>query len=181
MSRIGTFRRRQGRRYWRFGATVVVATVFGVAFVAASGANLTGRTFEGNDGNMIVDTSGHTDWPNEAGLQTLIDNPSGSTDNSFTQGTAEDDSAVTIADGSIPPNKNDLTRAYLASEQVGGQSFLYLAWERLVNIGSANVDFELDQNATSGFTGSTTGAVTLNRTDGALLITYELRESEIAS
>jgi uncharacterized repeat protein (TIGR01451 family) len=173
MSRIRTFRRRQGRRYWFLGATVVVAAVFGVVFVAASGANLTGSTFEGNDGNMIVDTPGHTDWANVAGLQTLIDNPSGSTDNSFTQGTSEDNTAVTIADGSIPPNKNDLTRAYLASEQVGGQSFLYLAWERLVNIGSANVDFELDQNATSGFTGSTTGAVTLNRTEGDLLITYD--------
>src|SRR5512142_2571886 len=116
MSRIRTFRRRQGRRYWLLGATAVVATVFGVVFVAASGANLTGSTFEGNDGNMIVNTQGHTDWCTDfpapasgatcttpiAGLQPLIDNPSGSSDNSFTQGTAEDDTTVTVADGSIP-------------------------------------------------------------------------------
>src|SRR5205085_11790043 len=101
MSRIKTFRRGQGRRYWLFGAAVVVAAVFGVVFVAASGANLTGSTFEGNDGNMIVDTSGHTDWANVAGLKNLIDNPSGSTDNSLTQGKAEDDRAVTLDDGLI--------------------------------------------------------------------------------
>jgi uncharacterized repeat protein (TIGR01451 family) len=176
MSALKSFRRGKGRRYWIAGATLVAAAVFSVVFVAASGANLTGSTFEGNDGNMVVNTAGNTDWANVT-KTTLTDLSNDPNDNSFTQGTAEDDQTVTIADGSIPPNKNDLTRAYISSEQVGNNSFLYLAWERLVNIGSANIDFELDQNATPGWTATTTGDVTINRTEGDLLITYDFSGS----
>src|SRR3954454_15327128 len=135
---VGELRRHSHRRWWAVGATFVAVAVFSVVFVAASGANLTGSTFESTDGNLVVNTGGNTDWKNVAGLQPNIDQPTGSTDNSFTQGTKEDDPNVTIAAGSIPPNKNDLTRSYLASEVVGGQTFLYLAWERTVNTGSAN-------------------------------------------
>jgi hypothetical protein len=136
--------------------------------------NLAGSSFEGNDGNLVVNTAGNTDWANVAGRNTGIDNPSGSTDNAFGQGTKEDVSNVTVVDGSIPPQKNDLTRFYEASSQASnGDIFLDLAWERLVNIGNANLDFEINQNPTSGFTGSTTGSVTLNRTAGDLLVTYD--------
>ena len=143
-------------------------------FVAASGANLAGSKFEGSDGNLVVNTAGNADWANVAGLHTGIDQPSGSNDNAFGQGTKEDDPNVTVVDGSIPPNKNDLTRFYEASEQAAnGHIYLHLGWERLVNIGNANLDFEINKNATAGFTGSTTGPVTLNRTAGDLLVTYD--------
>jgi hypothetical protein len=75
--------------------------------------------------------------------------------------------------GSIPPNKNDLTRFYVGSESAGGSNFLYLAWERLVNIGAANMDLEVNQKVTPGFTGTTTGPVALVRTAGDLLVTYD--------
>jgi uncharacterized repeat protein (TIGR01451 family) len=166
-------RRHRGRRRWLVGTALLALVAFAVVFAAASSADLTGSTFESTDGDLVVTTSGHTDWANVAGLQASIDVPSGSSDNSFGQGTKEDDPAVTIVDGSIPPEKNDLTRAYLASETVGGQTFLYLAWERAVNTGSANLDFELDQNATAGWTAATTGDVTINRTEGDLLFTYD--------
>jgi hypothetical protein len=65
-------------------AVVAVATL-GIA--GAASANLSGSTFEGNDGNLVVNTSGNTDWANVAGRNTGIDNPSGSTDNAFGQGT----------------------------------------------------------------------------------------------
>lgn len=125
---------------------------------------------------MVVNGSGHTDWASlagNAGLQTVVDLPSGKSDNSFGQGTKENDTSVTVVTGSIPPNKNDLTRAYLYNDQASGGSFLYLAWERAVNLGDAHIDFELNQNATSGFDGSTRGPVTLNRTKGDLLISYD--------
>jgi len=155
------------------GTTLAVAAFMAV-FVAASSANLTGSTFEGSDGNLVVNTAGNTDWANVAGRNVGIDTPSGSSDNAFGQGTKEDNAATTVVDGSIPPNKNDLTRFYEASEQVsGGNIFLYLGWERLVNIGNANLDFEINQNATAGFTGTTVGPVTLNRTAGDLLVTYD--------
>ncbi|HST48031.1 prealbumin-like fold domain-containing protein [Jatrophihabitans sp.] len=137
-------------------------------------ANLAGTTFEGNDGNMVVNTAGNTDWANVAGVSTGVDKPSGSTDNSFGQGTKEDNAAVTVVTGSIPPNKNDLSRFYVASSLgANNHNYLYLAWERLVNIGNANLDFEINQKTTTGFTSSTTGPVTLNRTAGDLLVTYD--------
>jgi hypothetical protein len=56
-----------------------------VIFVAASGA-LSGSTFEGSDGNLVVNTSGNTDWANVANRATGIDTPSGSSDNAFGRG-----------------------------------------------------------------------------------------------
>jgi hypothetical protein len=154
--------------------TAVGSVVLGLVLAAPSSANLTGSTFEGNDGNMVVNTPGNTDWANVAGLNTGVDRASGSNDNSFGQGTKEDNGAVTVVTGSIPPNKNDLTRFYEASQlAANNHNYVYLAWERLVNIGNANLDFEINQKTTAGFTGSSTGPVTLNRTAGDLLVTYD--------
>ena len=145
MSRATRFSGR-GRRVWFLGATVVAAVAFGVIFVASSGAVLPPSNFEGNDGNMIVDHQGNTDWESLAanpGLQVLVDLPSGKNDNAFGQGTKENDTNVTVVTGSIPPNKNDLTRSYIYNDQFNGNSFLYLAWERAANTGDAHIDFEL--------------------------------------
>jgi len=175
MSGLKRFHRGRGRRYWFCGAVLVSVALFGVVFVASSGAALSDSPFEGADGNMIVDAAGHTDWASLSApqLRTLVDVPSGTSDNSFTQGTHEDDPDVTIATGSVPPNKNDLTRAYAATDQISNETFLYLAWERQPNPnGSANIDFELDQNASAGdFTQP--GSLTINRTEGDVLITYD--------
>src|SRR5215470_6222483 len=93
---------------------------------------LPGSTFAGGDGNLQTSptTFGTTDWQNVAGLHPGFDNLSGSGDNSFGQGTKEDNPVVTVVSGSIPPQKSDLTRFYEASEFAGGSNFLYLAWER---------------------------------------------------
>ena len=163
------------RRHTRLLAlTALAASALVVFFVGTSGANVSPSAFEGNDGNLVVNTSGNTDWVNVSGLHTGIDDPSGSTDNSFGQGTKEDDPAVTVVAGSIPPQKSDLTRFYEASELASNNHvFIYLAWERTNNLGSANMDFEINQNATQGFSGSTTGDVILNRTNGDILVTYD--------
>src|SRR5215216_250648 len=166
-------RHRRGGRWWLIGTTVAFAAVFAVFFVAASGANLTGSTFEGNDGNLVVNTTGNTDWANAPNRVRGDDQPSGANDNSFGQGTKEDDANVTVVSGSIPPQKSDLTRFYVASEFAGGSNFLYLAWERTNVLGSANMDFEINQAVTAGFTGTTTGPLTLNRTAGDILITFD--------
>jgi uncharacterized repeat protein (TIGR01451 family) len=188
---LRSFRRGRDRRYRTLVATLAAIAAFSIVFVAASGAALSDSPFEGSDGNMIVDTPGNTDWCTDfpapasgtacttpiAALRTLNDVPSGTSDNSFTQGSKEDNPDVVVAQGSIPPNKNDLTRAYLATEKISGDTFLYLAWERQPNPnGSANIDFELDQNATPGdFTQP--GSQTINRTEGDLLITYDFSGS----
>jgi len=143
-------------------ALVFFATLVGAGALAF--ANLSGTAFEGNDGNLQVDTAGNTDWANAPNLVKGLDKPSGKGDNSFGQGTKEDDPNVSVVTGSIPPNKNDLTRFYLGSEYANGSNYLYLAWERLINTGSANLDLEINQNKTASLTKDATGPVTLNRT-----------------
>ena len=152
--------------------TLAMASLFLAIFVSSSSAVLPGSTFEGNDGNLVVNTAGNTDWVNVAGRNTGIDLASGGSDNAFGQGTKEDSAAVTVVTGSIPPNKNDLTRFYEASEQgSNGHVYLYLGWERLVNIGNANLDFEINQAAQPNL--ATTGPKTLVRTAGDVLVTYD--------
>jgi hypothetical protein len=172
--------------------TITAFALFAVVFVTASGADnpsgcdfatngttesclgpLAGSTFAGGDGNLLTNptTFGTTDWQNVAGLNTGIDLPSGGTDNAFGGGTKEDDPNVNVVTGSIPPQKSDLTRFYEASEFANNSNFLYLAWERTNSLGSANMDFEINQKTQPDLT--TTGAKTLNRTAGDLLVTFD--------
>ncbi len=146
-------------------ATVAVSNVLPVM------ANLAGSTFEGNDGNLVVNTPGNTDWVNVAGRVRGDDLASGTSDNSFGQGTKEDDPNVSVVTGSIPPQKSDLTRFYFASEFANNSNFLYLAWERSNVLGSANMDFEINKLAQPNLT--TTGPKTLNRSPGDLLVTFD--------
>jgi hypothetical protein len=134
---------------------------------------LAGSTFAGGDGNLLASptTFGSTDWQNVAGLNAGFDLPSGSGDNAFGQGTKEDNPNATVVSGSIPPNKSDLTRFYEASEFASGSNFLYLAWERSNVLGSANMDFEINQATTPGL--GTPGPHTINRTAGDLLVTFD--------
>jgi len=142
-----------------------------LAMAGPAGANLAGSTFEGNDGNLVVNTPGNTDWVNAPNRVTGVEQFQGTQDNSFGQGTKEDDPNVTVVTGSIPPQKSDLTRFYVASEFASNSNFLYLAWERTNVLGSANMDFELNQKAQPDLT--TTGAKTLVRTAGDILITFD--------
>ncbi len=134
---------------------------------------LSGSTFAGGDGNLATSptTFGTTDWQNVSGLNPGIDLTSGSGDNSFGQGTKEDNAAVSVVNGSIPPQKSDLTRFYEAPEFANGSNFLYLAWERTNSLGSANMDFEINQATTPGL--GTPGAHTINRTAGDLLVIFD--------
>ncbi|TML66844.1 MAG: hypothetical protein E6G11_13750, partial [Actinobacteria bacterium] len=98
--------------------SALIAAAFTVFFVAASGANLTGSTFESTDGNLIKSTG--TDWCNTVvsnvctstapNLVQGQDKPPGAqTDDSFANGTKQDDAVPSIGTGGIP-NKGDLDR-----------------------------------------------------------------------
>jgi len=134
---------------------------------------LTGSTFAGGDGNLLTSPTafGTTDWQNVSGLNKGIDLPSGTGDNSFGKGTKEDNSNISTVSGSIPPNKSDLTRFYEASEFANNSNFLYLAWERTNVLGSANMDFEINQAITPNL--GDPGPHTINRTAGDLLVTFD--------
>jgi Prealbumin-like fold domain len=164
-------RRRQTRRLWGFITTATALTALFLFVIASASGNLAGSTFEGNDGNLVVNTSGNTDWINAPNRVRGDDLPSGGSDNSFGQGTKEDSANVTVVTGSIPPQKSDLTRFYVASEFASNNNYLYLAWERSNVLGSANMDFEINKLTQPNLT--TTGAKTLNRSAGDLLVTFD--------
>jgi hypothetical protein len=137
--------------------------------VVPAAANLPGSPFDAGDGNLVLDDEAQ-DWANAPNLQVGLDFPTGQNDNSFGQGTKEDTEIPTVVDGSIPNNKSDLLRFYVANERVAGDEFLYLAWERVQEpSGTTNMDFEFNQNATLSSNG-----VTPVRTAGDVLIKYDL-------
>jgi hypothetical protein len=164
-------RARRFTKLWRVGVPIAAVSVLVFSIGGIANANLPGSTFEGNDGNLVVNTAGNHDWENAPNRVRGDDLASGTSDNSFGQGTKEDDPAVTVVTGSIPPQKSDLTRFYVANEFAGSSNFLYLAWERSNVLGSANMDFEINKLAQPNLT--TTGPKTLNRSAGDLLITFD--------
>lgn len=174
--RVFTPRRRDAQSRWLRGGTVLTASIalVVVAFMNISGANIGLSSFEGGDGNIAVDTAGNHDWAAAPKFVPGIDRDSGSSDNSLGGGTKEDNPSVKVGQGSIPGNKSDLTRFYMASDVASNNdTFLYLAWERANVLGSANMDFEINQKATTGLTKDMVGPVTLNRTAGDLLVTFD--------
>jgi hypothetical protein len=165
--------------------------VFGAMFALltmSSGATLAGSTFASTNGSL-TSTALH-DW-NPAGqpagnlgpVETIncathvncgTDLVNSHADNAFGEGSKEDDTAPTVVTGSIPPSKDDLSRFYVNKEKVGGNDYLYLAWERSNLLGSAHMDFEFNQSATPGGNG-----VTPIRTVGDLLIDFDFGGSGV--
>jgi hypothetical protein len=158
-----------GRRPGRIGIAAAIAAAVSILIAFVALANLAGSTFE-IDGNLVVNTAGNKDWANAPNLKTGFDKATGGTDDSFGQGTKEDTPVPTVVDGSIPNNKSDLKRFYLASETIGSNDFLYLAWERVQEPnGTTNMDFEFNKSSTISSNG-----VTPVRTAGDLLVRYDL-------
>lgn len=182
----------QGRSE-RFRSRLVIgvsALAMLVAVALPSLATLPGSTFESGDGNLAVDTPGNFDWANPIetitcgstvpgfGQNCGTDLKKSTSDNAFGQGAKEDIPNPTVVSGSIPPNKSDLTRFYVNKERRGGSDFLYLAWERSNVLGTANMDFEFNQNscfpnATPPSTNCDGNGVTPTRTAGDLLIRFD--------
>lgn len=121
---------------------------------------LNSSTFEGADGNQVVDDTTLTDWetflPDTAtdNLFRAIDTESGANDNSLSGGTKDDTECAAATTGSIPNNKDDLLRFYLAHESIPNagtglnETFLYLGYVRALSgttTASAHGVFELNQ------------------------------------
>ena len=161
------------RRPWLLtGLALTTVALFAVVFVAASGANLSGSTFEGNDGNLV--SNGGTDW--SAGAPNLSagqDVQNKQADNSFGNGTKEDDNTPTVVTGSIPNSKANLARFAIANENIGGDEYMYLAWSREDQSGTVNFDFEINAGQQPDLT--TPGQKTLNRAVNDLLINYSFQ------
>jgi hypothetical protein len=172
--------------------TGAVAAVALLLVAGAMGTLLPGSSFDTSNGSLT--SSSNHDWnppgspvgnvgpvqpitcgaafPSN-GTNCALDFVNSSSDNAFGQGTKEDSTSPTVVTGSIPPQKDDLTRFYINQEKgSNGDNFLYLAWQRTNLLGSAHMDFELNQ-ANVGVTSSSTGTVALNRTAGDVLIDFD--------
>jgi hypothetical protein len=116
---------------------------------------------------------GIEDYPNPGAT-------SGTTaDTSFNGGVKQDHNCAGVGTGK-PPNKDDLSRVYLASKVLNGQTFLELAWARIPQnstSASAHVGFEFNQGTTACPAGSN-GLV--QRTEGDVLIVYDFEGGSAA-
>ncbi len=175
--------------------TIVSMLVFAVfpGIVLAGTPTQHGGTFEDADGDLQPNTAtpplAH-DWnspiqpiscPSTAGAGTNcgLDLVNSQLDNSLGQGSKEDNPCPTVVTGSIPPSKDDLSRFYVNIEQVTNSSgqkllFLYLAWERSNLLGSAHMDFELNQS-----TSTCANGVSPLRTAGDMLIDFDFGGSGV--
>ncbi|MES2525215.1 MAG: SpaA isopeptide-forming pilin-related protein [Gemmatimonadota bacterium] len=132
--------------------------------------NLTDGAAPGNDWGGLPNTIFNCASTPKIGCD--IDLPTGKGDNSFGQGSKEDSPVPTVVSGSIPNNKSDLLRMYVATERFGTTDYLYLAWSRVQEPnGTTNMDFELNQSRTLSANG-----VTPVRTHGDILVRYDLAQ-----
>lgn len=133
---------------------------------------LTGSNFEIDvNANLIRNhASPSLDWASVT-HSAKGDEPSGSGDDSFGQGSKEDTPVPTIVAGSIPPNKSDLKNFGTYSEEAtNGTEYLHMFWNRVQDpAGTTNMDFEFNQSDVTSSNG-----VTPERTAGDLLIQYDL-------
>ena len=130
-----------------------IALIFNIVLAAPITSSLSsltlalaGTSFDASDGNLSVE-AGETDWcsPSLAVTRTN-DLPTGQTDNSY-KGAKENETNPDVDFGSIPNNKVDLDRLYIASETaVSGDLFVYLGWVRNDTTGTGTISFELNQS-----------------------------------
>jgi Cu/Zn superoxide dismutase len=153
---------------------------------------LSGSNFEIDvNGNLKVDGADPCiDWlangtgsDLRSGVLAKADRSTGTSDDSFGRGTAEDNPNPTIVTGSIPPNKSDLKVFGVFTETAAAGKFLQLFWSRVQNpSGTTNMDFELNQKfcdpagtpTNCANNGSGVTPETPLRTAGDKLITYDL-------
>jgi Prealbumin-like fold domain len=159
--------RRRRKPLW--SATVLVALAATLVFAFGASSTIGLSNFEAVDGNLKVDTVGNLDWANVNELRQL--DATGPTDNSFGQGTSEDDPVPTIVTGSVPPNKSDLkSMSFYALNVDATHRYIELAWSRVQEpTGTTNMDFEFNKSSELSANG-----VTPVRTAGDALIQYDL-------
>src|SRR4051794_41362922 len=174
---------RRERRFLLGSIFAAVALGVLVLAVGSAGAtSLAGSNFEidqtANGANLVPDAAAPSiDWL-ARGANTLMtgvrkqdDAATGSGDDSFGQGTSEDQAVPTPVNGSIPPNKSDLKSFGVFQENISAtQSYLHLFWSRVQDPrGTTNMDFEFNKSQTLSSNG-----ITPVRTAGDLLIEYHL-------
>jgi hypothetical protein len=146
----------------------------------ASGTGTLGSNFE-IDGNLVVNGDSSVDWLS-SGLAVSVKedapladlSPEYLTDDSFVAGAKEDNPEPGVEDHPVPKNKSDLIRMLVSAEVVDNNVFLALAWQRTLDLGSSNFDFELNQSTTLS-----ANNVTPVRTDGDVMFSFDFEGNAI--
>jgi len=137
------------------------------SFTAALGLSLSG--FQSKDGNEY--SQGGQDWQNIAPAKWQTDQPdlfNSSKDDVFISKVNSDNTKPKIGTSAVPYGSSDLSALRLATETKDNQSFLYLAWNRIKSLDSANMNFEFNLNQTLQLRTSTP-----TRSTGDLLLTFD--------
>jgi hypothetical protein len=161
----------------------------------------TASGFEDDDGNLVDDTTTDppidwndfdpTDWdigdapyrqtaqdPGAGGWKFagIEDDEVSNDDTAFAGGTKQDNECATVK-GAKAPNKDDLKRIYLSTKNVGGDTFLNLAWVRIpqnTTSPSAHIGFEFNRaTADSDPCPDPPSDGLVHRTTGDMLIIYD--------
>jgi len=102
-------------------------------------------------------------------------------DDALGQGSKDDISCPTSVLGSIPPNKSDISQ-FSSAIGVGpstGHTYLYLSWNRINNLGTANFSFEFNRGSTA-CPSPTTSPPMLVREANDLLVLFDFAKGDKA-
>lgn len=140
----------------RQGGLGLLVALLCLAVVAAPAAATTlpfttqpleGSTFQGGDGNQ-TDAGGFVDWQSLGGVRHHSDfNPS---DTAFTGGSEEDHPGgwgITTVNNGVGPPADNIRDMWLAVDQPGVDTFLYLAFSREGSGGTTFLAFELNRDS----------------------------------
>lgn len=128
-------------------ALPLVAVFTILSFSAAQALSPSG--FQSKDGNE--NSQGGQDWQNIAPAKWQINQPdpfNSSKDDQFISKANSDNPKPRIDSVDVPYGRSDLTALRVASETKDNQSFVYLAWNRINSVDSANMNFEFNLNQT---------------------------------
>ena len=148
--------------------------------------------FEDADGNLAVDTAGCTDWnsfsPTWSGtapFQTAAGSLGGlffagatdavnsTSDSIYAGGVKQDTSCPGTVTGKAN-DKADLARIYVAGETIGGQTYLFLSWERQLDT-TVNSDVFVSFEFNQGNVSCGAGSPFVKRTVGDVLFDYNFQ------
>jgi len=148
-------------------ALLLVATFTIYGFTAAQASSPMG--FQSKDGNE--DLQGGQDWQNIAPAIWQTNQPdsfNSSKDDVYISRANSDNTKPRIGLARVPYGSSDLSALRVASETKDNQSFMYLAWNRIKSLDSANMNFEFNLNRSVNPRNSTPA-----RSVGDLLITFD--------
>src|SRR5688572_17149872 len=152
------------------GSTVAFATH------AGTGTQLGGFEIDGDYlyPRSPAITGATMDWQTVGGVVRVDDAFAPATDSIFTGGSKEQDpDGWVFATGSVP-GKDDLTRAYVASDvSAPTKAYLFLGFERLDVSGNGDMHVNFELNQSSATVTNSKGTVIPRRTAGDLLVVYD--------